>query len=187
MPRPPPASVVFDHDGHIIMARIAAAQGIRGDVRLQAYCDDPMALARYNPYWGSNGQSYEIRILRARGESQAIAHLPGCDDRNTAEGLRGVTLSITRAQLEELSQDEFYHHDLIGRAVMAHTGGCIGHITAIVDYGAGPLLVTQGDQGEILLPFHDDVVAAIDDTGDTVTLHAFGAQFSQINVKKPPA
>ena len=65
---PPPARRREPSDQRICVGRIGAPQGIRGEVRLQSFTADPVAIADYGLLQTKDGkQSLEILSLRPAG------------------------------------------------------------------------------------------------------------------------
>src|ERR1700750_2622424 len=95
-------------DKRICVARIGAAHGVRGDVKLWSFTADPLAVADYGPLETEDGKRLiEIERLRPQGEF-LVAHLKGVADRNTAETLRNVELFVSRERFPEIEEsDEF--------------------------------------------------------------------------------
>src|SRR5690606_14988548 len=97
------------------MGRIGAAHGIKGEVRIQSFTEDPLAIMDYGPL-ATNRPGLTIEILDARTTTNVlVARIKGVADRNAAEKLNGVELYIDRNLLPEIEdEDDFYHADLIG-------------------------------------------------------------------------
>lgn len=146
----------------IILAAIGAPHGVKGEVRLKSFAADPMALTEYGPLSAPDGRTFVIERLRP-AKSVLIAKLRGIDDRDAAERLRGVTLSVDRSALPTPEEDEFYHADLIGLAAFDPAGAPLGKIAAVHDYGAGDILeITPPKGAALLVPFTRAAVPEVD-------------------------
>jgi 16S rRNA processing protein RimM len=147
----------------ICVARIGAAHGTSGEVRLWPFTADPQAVGRYGTLATADGRSIEIELLRPI-KGCFIARIKGVTDRNGAEQLRNVDLFVPRDRLPAPAQDEYYYADLIGLAAEDMSGRPIGTIIAIHDFGAGDLLeiVPAGGGETMLLPFTAAVVPKVD-------------------------
>jgi 16S rRNA processing protein RimM len=150
----------------VLVARIGAAHGIKGEVRVKAFTADPAAIGSYGPLEASDGRRFEVVSLRPAAGPAAdmlIVRFKGVADRNAAEALNGAELSIPRERLPPAGDDEYYHADLIGLLATLPDGAEIGTITAVHNYGAGDLLEIAPRRGEtILVPFTRAVVPEID-------------------------
>jgi 16S rRNA processing protein RimM len=155
----------------ICVARIGAAHGISGEVRLWPFTGDPQAVGRYGALDTSDGRSIEIESLRAT-KGFFIARIRGVTDRNGAERLRNVDLFVPRDRLPPPAADEYYYADLIGLAAEDTSGHPIGTVIAIHDFGAGDLLeiVPPGGGETTLLPFTAAVAPKVDIAAGRIVL-----------------
>ncbi len=160
-------------DGLILLARFGRPHGVRGEVRLQAFTADPLAIADYNPLLTAGGAA-TVRILAVRpAGDMLIARVEGVATREQAESLNGVELFVPRGRLPAPDdEDEFLLADLVGASVVAVDGRPIGNIIDVANYGAGDLLdirpVTGGPS--VLLPFTKAFVPAVDLAARRVTI-----------------
>ena len=148
----------------ILVAEIGAAHGLRGEVKLRSFTQDPMAVQDYRVLEGEDGtRTFAIEALKP-AKGFLIARLAGVSDRTAAEGLRGVKLFVPRDRLPAPEDDEtFYYADLIGLAVATGEGRMLGKVVAVHNFGAGDLIeVEAGSGGTVLLPFTAAVVPTID-------------------------
>ena len=156
------------HTGDLVcVAQIGAAHGVRGEVRLRSFTQDPLAIVQYGTLQTEDGRNVRIETARP-AKDVLVARLAGIADRNAAEGLRNLKLYVPRARLPAIEEAEtYYHADLIGFAVVGTDGATLGRLTAIHDFGAGDLLeLTPEDGGpSVLLPFTKAVVPVIDMPG----------------------
>jgi 16S rRNA processing protein RimM len=149
----------------VCVAQIGAAHGLRGEVRLHAFTEDPMAIATYGPLETEDrSRSFSLAAVRP-SKHHLIARLAGVDDRAAADALRNVKLYVSRERLPQPQDEEtFYHADLIGLTVEATDGSLLGTVVTLHNFGAGDLLeiARDGTGGTVLLPFTKAVVPVID-------------------------
>ena len=148
----------------ICVARIGAAHGVRGEVKLWSFTEDPAAVAGYGPLETQDGtRRFEIETLRP-AKDHFVARIVGIEDRNAAEKLRNVDLYIPRARLPEIDEaDTFYHADLIGLKAVTRSGDEVGTVSAIHNFGASDVIEIKLPAGEsLLMPFTDATVPEID-------------------------
>lgn len=159
----------------IAMGRIGRAHGVRGDVRIKPYGDDPHALSAYGPLVDKNGTSYAIKVLRI-SKDVAISRIKGVDSRDAVEALNGVELFIRRDQLpNEDEPDTFYHADLVGLEARDEAGGLLGTLVAAHDFGAGDLLEIAPKAGKtVLVPFTKEAVPSVNFGEGFVTIAETG-------------
>lgn len=148
----------------VCVGAIAGAFGVSGEVRLKSFCTDPAAIATYGPLTSEDGSgSWEVRLSRPVKNGLA-ARLSGVATKEGADALRGVRLYAPRDRLPDLPDDEYYHADLIGLAVVDTGGTLLGEVRAVLNHGAGDLLEIHGRglAQPVLLPFTRSAVPTVD-------------------------
>ncbi len=149
----------------ICVARIGAAHGVRGEVKLWSFTQDPAAVAGYGPLETLDGTRHlEIKALRP-AKDHFVARFAGIDDRDAAEKLRNLELYIPRTRLPQIDEaDTFYHADLIGLDVVTSDGAQIGTVYALHNFGAGDIIeiIPIGGGDALILPFNNAMVPKID-------------------------
>jgi 16S rRNA processing protein RimM len=147
----------------ICVARIGAAHGVRGAVKLWTFTEDPLAVKRYGPLTTKDGaRQFEVASAR-EANGHLVATLKGVATREEAERLNGLELYIAREKLPETDADEYYHADLIGLAAVTVANEPIGRVTAIHNFGAGDIIEIAPPHGAtMLLPFTNAVVPTVD-------------------------
>jgi 16S rRNA processing protein RimM len=150
-------------DTKICVARIGAAHGVRGEVRLWSFTEDPLAVLRYGPLSTKDG-ARQFEVVRAREtKGHLVAVLKGIDNRDAAERVNGIELYIARDKLPATDNGEYYHTDLIGLAAVNAANESIGRVIAIHNFGAGDIIEIAPPQGPtLLLPFTNAVVPTVD-------------------------
>ncbi|WP_353216535.1 ribosome maturation factor RimM, partial [Sandarakinorhabdus sp.] len=118
----------------IVLAAVAGAHGIRGEVRLKLFTDTHDNLARHARF-DAGGRALVLLAIRADKPGMAVARFEGVTDRNAAEALRGTKLSVVREALAPLADGEYYVADYLGRVVADDTGTAIGRVQAIENFG----------------------------------------------------
>ena len=148
---------------HIYIARIGAAHGVRGAVKLWTFTEDPLAVKAYGPLLTKDGaRSFEVATAR-EGKGHLVATLKGIATREDAERLNGLELYVAREQLPATEEDEYYQADLIGLAAVNAANEPIGRVTAIHNFGAGDIIEIAPTHGAtMLLPFTNAVVPSVD-------------------------
>lgn len=154
----------------ICLAKIGAAHGVKGDVRVKSFTSDPLALTTYQPLTTDTGAILEIERARV-GKDVLVVKFRGIDGRNAAEALNGVSLYVDREALPEPDADEFLHADLIGLTAYDDAGERLGTVVAVHDFGAGDILAVAPPRGtSILIPFTKEAVPEVDIAGGRVVI-----------------
>src|SRR5580704_7606394 len=155
----------------ICIARIGAAHGVRGAVKLWTFTEDPFAVKRYGPLSTKDGaRQFEVTDAR-EAKGHLVATLKGVTTRDEAERLNGVELYIAREKLPDTDEDEYYHADLIGLAAVNAADEPIGRVVAIHNFGAGDIIEIAPPHGATMLqPFTNAVVPTVDLAGGSVVI-----------------
>jgi 16S rRNA processing protein RimM len=155
----------------ICVARIGAAHGVRGAVKLWTFTEDPLAVKRYGPLTTKDG-ARQFEVTHAReAKGHLVATLKGIATREDAERLNGVELYVAREKLPATGQDEYYHADLIGLAAVNTANEPLGKVIAIHNFGAGDIIEIAPPNGAtVLLPFTNAVVPSVDVAGGRVVI-----------------
>ena len=151
-------------DGDLIcIGAIAGSFGVRGEVRLKSFAANPEDIAGYGPLVTKDAQSYSV-TLTGQTRNGFTARLTGVTTKEEADALRGVQLFVPRAVLPGLSEDEYYHADLVGLAVVDTGGAPLGTVHAVLNHGAADLLELSvpGTTETVLLPFTRAAVPTVD-------------------------
>jgi 16S rRNA processing protein RimM len=148
----------------ILLGRIAAAHGIRGDVLVKTFTGRPQDIAAYGPLGDGGGRTFEIKVVRVTPKGGVVASIAGVRDRNAAEALKGTPLYVDRDRLPAPDAGEYYHADLIGLAAVDSEGRPLGEVVAVYNHGAGDLLeVRLADTAKTeLVAFTDAFVPEVD-------------------------
>jgi len=150
-------------DTRICVARIGAAHGVRGEVKLWPFTEDPMAVIDYGLLSSKDG-ARQFEVVRARiAKDHLVAVLKGITTREDAERVNGIELYIARDKLPPTEAGEYYHADLIGLRAIDEAGAAIGKVLAVHNFGAGDIIEIAPERGPtLLLPFTDAVVPTVD-------------------------
>jgi 16S rRNA processing protein RimM len=155
----------------VCVARIGAAHGVRGAVRLWTFTEDPLAVRDYGPLMTKDGsRQFEVTHVR-EAKDHLVATLKGVATRDDAERLNGIELYVPRDRLPETDDGEYYHADLIGLAAVTTAEQPLGKVIAIHNFGAGDIIEIAPPQGAtMLLPFTNAVVPTVDLAGGRVII-----------------
>jgi 16S rRNA processing protein RimM len=147
----------------ICIARVGAAHGVRGEVKLWTFTEDPLAVLRYGTLATQDGTRQFVVTHAREAKGHLVATLKGIATRDDAERLNGIELYIAREKLPATGEDEYYHADLIGLAAVNVADEPLGRVTAIHNFGAGDIIEIAPPHGTaMLLPFTNAVVPTVD-------------------------
>lgn len=147
--------------GLVLLGRFGAPHGVRGEIRLQSFTGDPLAIGSYSPLTDKSGaRTFKLLSIRPHGKDMLVARVEGVAERAAAERLTGVELFIARDKLPAPEdEDEFYLADLVGLRAETREGRVIGVVIAVRNFGAGDILEVASAQGlENLSDLSDDAM-----------------------------
>ena len=147
----------------IVVAQIAGAFGVKGEVRVRSFTDDPEACFAYGPLMDEAG-----RVVLTPVRHRTLNDLFGVTakeqrQREEWEAMRGTLLHADRASLPAADEGEFYVSDLIGLRVVHVDGRELGVVKSVQNFGAGELIEVQPSSGgAYLLPFTEETFPELD-------------------------
>jgi 16S rRNA processing protein RimM len=161
----------------VCLGVVAAAHGVRGQVKIRSFTAEPAAVAAYGPLSDATGnRRFTAKVHGAPKDGVVVCSLTGIADRNAAEALKGVRLYVPRSALPELAAEQYYHADLVGLAVKTAEGAAVGTVKAVLDFGAGDVLEIAPPQGDTLLvPFTRAAVPVVDLPGGRLVIDPVAA------------
>lgn len=129
----------------VLIAKIISVFGIKGEVKMIVYSDDPLQMEKYQ-LSDRDGNQMKIKfrsktaVKTSSGNAVLIAKIDDIDDRDKAEKLRGTEIFVDRENFEQVSSGEFYYVDLIGLDVIDINSNKIGKVINVCDYGGGGVI-----------------------------------------------
>ena len=162
---------------YVNVGKIVNTHGIKGEVRVISDTDFPEE--RYRPgaelVWLGNDESerFTLTVASHRQHKQFdLVKFESYPTINEAESLIGGTLNVTEADLATLDDDTFYWHDIVGLTAYDEAGTEIGQVKEILSSGANDVwVISRRGQKDLLLPYIDDVIKAVDLAEGTITVH----------------
>ncbi len=155
----------------IAIGRITRPHGVHGEVAVEVWTDFPERFDTIEiVYLGDALEAEEWQVMASRWhKNRVLLTLQGCQDRATAERLRGLLVQIPIEEAMPLAEDEYYPHQLIGMDVVTVEGEELGRVSEVLFTNANDVYVIIGPRGQILLPAIADVIERVDlDTGHMV-------------------
>lgn len=140
-------------DRLILMGVIGKPHGVRGQLRVHCYGEEPELLAQHVLV---DAKGRRLALEWAHDNVAWISDATGnarrrITDRDEAARLTNVELFLPRSVLPKAEAEEFYLADLIGLAAHDESGKLIGKVANVLDFGAGASLELA--PGARLIPF----------------------------------
>ena len=163
------------NDGRVIVGRVAGVYGVRGWLKVQSFTEPARNILDYAPWYLGADEEIDVDEGRLHGKG-LIVHVAGIDDRDEAARLIGREISVDRARLPALADDEFYWSDLVGLDVVNTQGEHLGKVVRLVETGAHDVMVLEGER-ERLVPYAKGRVVQEVDLASRRILVEWGADY----------
>jgi 16S rRNA processing protein RimM len=146
----------FPTDRYILIGKIGKPHGLRGEVRLHLFSEQPENLKNYRRIFvvSTNGElSQPLQLLSSREQGKAaIIELESISDRDAADRLKGMGVLLEKTELPDTEEDEYYYYQYVGLAVKTVDDLFLGRVERIFSNGAQDILVIRGTDQEYLIP-----------------------------------
>ena len=161
----------------VLIGKVGSPVGIKGEVRITLYAQDSTNLKEGKVLLLEHaGKTVSAAIKRLRYQKdRPVVKLEGIDDRNAAEEIRNMEISIYASDLEELPEGEHYVRDLIGCKVVDVEGTVplsrreIGILKDVIQNTAQSILEVETAEGKtVLIPAVDAFLRGIDEKAGVI-------------------
>jgi len=147
--------------------KIVNTFGIRGEVKLQPWCDSAAFLKQFKTLY-IDGQPRRVLSARVHKE-MLIVRFEGAEDVNAAMALKNKIVCFAREDAN-LPTGRFFVADLIGAAVLDETGAAVGTLTEVLDLPAGQVYVVRGE-AEHTIPAVPEFILDINTEDNVIRVH----------------
>ena len=154
-----------------MMGRVVAAIGIKGWVKLKSFTADPEGLDGFAEWVVRTRDGWRYMALEefAVRPNGTAAKLAGCEDRDSAERLKGADIAIPRVALGESEEGSLFQVDLVGLEVVDESGRVLGTVESFFETGDTSVMVVSGRK-ERFIPFVPGYVKAVDRESRRITV-----------------
>lgn len=169
----------------IKIGKITAPVGLKGEVRILSFSEDPYRFEDLEYVYYSDGQKAGIQNVRYKG-TQVILKLEGIEDRNASEAARGRELFMDAEDLPELEDGQYYVRDIVGFSVVSVDGEVLGELKDVLTDRAQDLYVvrpvrSEGSGGsdesdgsnkkkDLLIPGAGEIIRSVDIEEKVITV-----------------
>lgn len=149
------------------LGKVVNTHGIRGEVKIQPWCDDPEIFDELEYIYIDN-KKFDIEKSRLH-KNCVIVKLEQINNINEAELYREKIVTIEREKLGELPEGTYYIADLEGLTVKTIDGEILGEIEDVLKTGSNDVYVLKSQSRKpILIPVIDQVVKEVNIEGGYV-------------------
>jgi len=152
-------------DTMIVIGKIGAPQGVRGEVRIIPLTEFPERFKNLKVAVLDDGTSLPVESVRYH-QQFVLLKFTGLNNRTAVEHLRNKLIKIEREDLMPLPEGHYHIFDMIGLTVYNEQQECLGKISDILQTGSNDVyVVEQRDKQPLLIPGLKTVVMEIDIPG----------------------
>ena len=168
------------------VGRLTKAHGLKGAIKLELFTDEPdrrfVPGASFSlqvpPDHEWHGKSLELHELRWYN-GHPVGFFAGVSDRTAAESLAKAILWVDSNDAEELEDDAWYDHQLVGLDVQ-RDGVSVGSVIRVEHFPAQDLLVVKTADAEVLVPLVKAIVSEVDLEAGVVSVTPPNGLFEEI-------
>lgn len=148
---------------YIALGLLRRTHGIYGELVMEILTDFPERLrAGRVVYIGEQHAEHKLGSVRSANKNLLVT-IRGVKTPEDAARFRNQYVYARTEDLPELPEGEYYHHQLLGLAVVDETGKPLGELVEVLRTGANDVYVVRAENGsELLLPAIEEVVLAVD-------------------------
>ena len=156
-------------DGRIVIGRIGAAHGIRGELRVIPLTDFPERFPALREVMVGD-ELLHIESVKPQGKN-FLMRFREYTVREDAQRLTGRLLTVARADAAPLDEGEYYVFDIVGLTVYDEEDNELGTVENVIRTGSNDVYAVRAEDGrEILIPALRTAVLAIDVPGGRMTV-----------------
>jgi 16S rRNA processing protein RimM len=146
----------------VVVGIVTGVHGLRGEVSVQNRSDNPDRWTPGGVVLREGGDALTIAASRRHGR-RLLVTFEGVHDRGAADRLRGAVLVVPESWLPDLSEGEWWAHQLEGCEVRTVSGRILGVVTEVIPNPANDLWVAVDGEGrETLVPALADLLIDVD-------------------------
>lgn len=157
-------------DNLLQIGKITSVFGIKGEVKVQPWCDSPELLCEFDTLYWKSGTPVKIESSRVQ-KNMVVMKIEGVDDPDAAQKLRNHVLYMDRNDVE-LDEGSYFIADLIGLTVVdSRDGKVYGMLSDVTETGANDVYHITDEDGKLLLiPAIPEVVDKVDIDGGVMEI-----------------
>lgn len=113
-----------------------------------------------------------IDSFSRRGTSRALVRLTGVRNLTDAEEIVGKEIFAKADAIidYEDGDEELTLDDIIGWSIIGEDGKRVGEVSDYEDIPGNPCLYVDTIDGQVMLPFHEDLILSVDEDSQTITM-----------------
>jgi 16S rRNA processing protein RimM len=148
-----------------LLGYVAKVHGLRGEVNVMLDVDYPEDYEDLKHlFLEQKGRiiPYFLEHFVLQPGNKALVKFEDLNTIDQVEGLVGSEVYLPLTELQELEEDQYYFHELIGFEVFDETKGLIGPVQIVYDLETQDLLGVTHQGKEVLIPIQDGIILKVD-------------------------
>ncbi len=155
-------SLPSEADDRIIIGKVGAPHGVKGEVKIIPLTDFPERFYAMKMLT-IGAKSFAVAKTRTATNGNPIIKLTDVDDRDAAACLTGQTVTVAKSETVPLKEGEYYAFDIVGLRVFDENDHYFGVVTDVLKTGSNDVYAVKDDAGrELFLPALKKIVRKID-------------------------
>lgn len=158
----------------LVCGYVARAHGLTGEVAVRTFDPQSTALGEVRHLFLSKDDAppkrYRLMQLGQGGQGDLLVRLAGVKAREAAQALVGSTVLLAREELAPPEGAEVFLGDLVGLEARSEQGVVLGTVAEVWSNGPVPNVVIRQGGAELIVPFAEDFVVAVDVDGGSITV-----------------
>ena len=146
----------------IEIGSFVGAHGIKGEVKLKSFTEIPENIFSFREIFIESSENpVKLKLIRKLKQT-FVCKIENIETRTDAENFKGLKLFIIRKSLPKLTNEEFYHSDLLNFEVYNLNKKSFGKVISLDDFGAGLLVEVKKNNKKFYLPMGKTFLKKID-------------------------
>lgn len=158
--------------------KIVGTHGVKGEMRVECWCDSPQFLAQFKTLYFDNGAE-KIKVKSRAHKNMVLMKMPGVDTIEQADTLRGKIVYIKRSDIK-LEEGVNFVQDMVGLEVIdSKTGEVYGSVTDVLHTGSNDVYEMKDKDGKsFYIPAIKEIIDEIDIKANKLSITPMKGLFS---------
>lgn len=170
----PNRSVISPTPSYLLIGEILRPHGVAGELKMRVFTHHPEHLSKLKRVFlsdstdANNAIEYQLKSVRMN-QDYALLRLIGINDRNEADLLRQLYVSVAIEDAVPLEEGEHYLFELIGMDIFTEAGVALGVLVEVLETGANDVYIVDGSEfGEVLIPVTEQTILSTDTASNRI-------------------
>ncbi len=158
--------------------KIVGTHGVRGEMRVECWCDSPQFLAKFKTLYFDNG-AQAVKVQSRAHKNMVLMKMPEVDTIEKADTFRGKIVYIKRSDIK-LEKGVHFVQDMIGLEVIdSETKKVYGKVKDVLRTGSNDVYEMEDENKKLFyIPAIPDIIDEIDIENNTLSITPMKGLFS---------